>query len=61
MPRKTANAASGVDWKTLKTVSGPATRVPRLVDLLVAGKTPEDRDEAWCGFRPMVNARIGAS
>ena len=46
MPKK-ASAIPGVDWKTLKTVSGPATRVPRLVELLVAGKTPEDRDEAW--------------
>ena len=29
MPKRTDNAIPGVDWKTLKTVRGPATRVPR--------------------------------
>ncbi|HEY3818799.1 MAG TPA: hypothetical protein VGL81_16625 [Polyangiaceae bacterium] len=49
MPKKGPAPAGGsnVEWKTLKTAKGPATRVPALVKALVDGKTPQDRQVAY--------------
>ena len=41
-----AAASSSLDWKTLKTAKGTATRVPALVQALVGGRTPNDRYQA---------------
>lgn len=49
-PTGKAGVSVKVDWKSVKTSRGPATRVPVLVNALVAGKD-DDRQAAYLVHR----------
>src|SRR5687767_599570 len=53
MPR---SANTKVDWKTLKTARGAATRVPVLVKSLATGKSDVDRGAAAHALREGLHA-----